>query len=160
MLSLWYRLAISLLLVLVASFVFHVARAESPRKLNAPSKGTYRAHNIPERYSTRQECQTLIETLLSSPGSPCMIKIRTFATSIDHSLARTITTRTVTFDLEKVLPLQLAPNKRDEWDFKIPQSKNEDGEEYVTIDTHFIGFTVLSAPRDEDYEFEYVTCHS
>jgi hypothetical protein len=156
--SLWHRLAISLLLILVVSFLFYQFKhAKSTKKsLNAPSKGTYRARNIPERYSTRQECQRLIETLLSLPDSPCTIQIRSFATTIDHSLARTIIARTVTFDLEKVLPLQLAPNRRDEWAFKIPESKDEEDEEHVTIDTHFVGFTVLSSPGDEDYKFEYI----
>jgi hypothetical protein len=123
-------------------------------------KGTYRVRNIPARYSTREESQKVIEAILSTPDEPCTIKVRSFATNIDHTPARTITTRIVTFDLGDVCPSQLKPNAQNEWHFKAFDNESRQTGEELIIDTHFIGFTVLSSPEDNDsdHNFEYLLC--
>ena len=119
---------------------------------------TYRVQNIPEHFKTRNECRTLIEEILSTPNAYCHINIRTFASSWNHRHGPTTESRTVTFDLIDVFPLSLKPNTQnvtqDEWSFKIPDSASQQIEEYLIIDTHFVGFTVLSSPEDGDHEFE------
>ena len=149
MASLLYRLAFSLPLMIC----FRLRGGKLPNV-----RGTYRVRNIPERYSTKEESQKVIEAILSTPDKPYTIKVRSFATNIDHNPTRTITTRTVTFDLGDVCPSQLKPNAESEWHFKAFDNESQQTGEELIIDTHFIGFTVLSSPKDGDHDFEYLLC--
>ncbi|TAQ87678.1 hypothetical protein B7494_g3974 [Chlorociboria aeruginascens] len=119
-------------------------------------KTTYRVRNIPDRFTTRDECRFLIESILSNSDTRCNITIRTFASSFDHRQGRTTITRMVTFDLEDIIPVQLKPNAKNEWTFKNFDFLSQQTGEYLTIDTHFVGFTVLSSPEDENHEFDLV----
>jgi len=121
-----------------------------------PSGVTYRARNIPERYTTREGCQKIIEASLSTPDAPCTIRVRSFATNIECNPTRTTTTRTLTFNLNAGHSVRLKPNAYNEWTFEIFDDERQQSEDYLTIDTHFNGFTVLSSPEGDDHEFEYL----
>ena len=122
-----------------------------------PRGVTYRARNIPERYTTRERCQEIIEASLEAPDAPCTISIRSFATNIEHHPTRTTITRTLSFNLNTVAPcVRLKPNVYNEWTFDILDDEGQQSGDYLTIDTHFSGFTVLSSPEDDNHEFEYL----
>jgi hypothetical protein len=154
MASLLYRFAFSLSLVVIGALFYRLTAGRRPNVAVAPSRSTYRVRNIPARYSTQEESQKVIEAILSAPD----IKVRSFATNIDHNPTRTIITRTVTFDLSDVCPSRLKPNAENEWHFKAFDNESRQTGEELIIDTHFIGFTVLSSPQDGDHDFEYLIC--
>jgi hypothetical protein len=158
MVSLLYQLALSLSLIVIGALFYRLTGGKRPNVAVAPSKVTYRIRNIPARYSTREQSRKVIEAILSTPDKPCTIKVRSFATNIDHNPTRTITTRTVTFDLDDIPPPQLKPNAQNEWTFKEFDNESQQTDDYLIIDTHFVGFTVLSSPKDVDHYFEYLLC--
>jgi hypothetical protein len=155
MISLLYRVAVSLSLVVGALF-YLFTHGKILESAVPPIKGTYRVRHIPARYRSREDSRKLIEAILSSPGQPCTIKVRSFATNIDHNPTRTITTRTLTFDLDHGSPLKLKPNPQNEWTFRAFDSESQQSDDYLIVDTHFVGFTVLSCPEDDDHHFEYL----
>lgn len=157
MVSLLYRLVGSLLLIFMSALIYRLTSGSRQNAAVAPSKGTYRVRNIPARYNTRETSRKVIEAVLSTSDTPCAIKVRSFA--IDHNPAGSMTTGTATFDLEDVLPLRLKPNDRNEWAFKVPDNESQQTDDDLIIDTHFIGFTVLSSPEDNDHKFEYLLHH-
>jgi hypothetical protein len=157
MVSLLYRLVGSLSLILMSALIYRLTSGTRQNAAGAPSKGTYRVRNIPARYNTREASRKFIEAILSTSDTPCTIKVRSFA--IDHNPAGSMTTGTATFDLEVVRPLRLKPNALSEWSFKVSDNESRQTDGYLIIDTHFIGFTVLSSPEDNDHKFEYLLLH-
>jgi hypothetical protein len=156
MISLLYRVAVSLSLVVVGALFYLFSHGKKLESTVSPIKGTYRVRHIPARYRTGEDSRRLIEAILSGPGQPCTIKARSFASNIDHNPTRKITTRTLTFDLDDGSPFTLQPNPENEWTFRAFDSESQENDDYLIVDTHFVGFTVLSCPEDDDHRFEYL----
>jgi len=157
MVSFLYHLIGSLSLILFSALIYRLTSWTRQNAAVAPSKGTYRVRNIPARYNTREASRKVIEVILSTSDTPCTIKVRSFA--VHHNSAGSMVTGTATFDLEDVRPLRLKPNALNEWTFKVPDNESQQTDDYLIIDTHFIGFTVLSSPEDNDHKFEYLLHH-
>lgn len=113
----------------------------------------YRIRNIPARYDSAEECRRFIEGVLSDSGNPCTINLRSFAINIPQNTAHS--TRTVTFSLKHFVPGCLAPNSHDEWIFKAFGDESRRTRESLTIDTHFIGLTILYCPKAGNHHIEY-----
>jgi hypothetical protein len=101
-----------------------------------------------------------MSALFELQGTASLPEIRSVANAVDGCTA----VATLSFPM---LPTMLLGNDKNEWSFDISNSleslevENEDNgltrrNRILTIDNHFFGLTVLSAPPPSNHNVEYV----
>jgi len=107
---------------------------------------TYRVKGIPLHCEER-EVKELLQTVLDLNGTRNVVQVGSLAISPDQK------TKMATVDF-KIPPSRLSPDGN-QWSFEITNvrtSGSEDGGDpkvpTITIDTHFLGITILQSPQN------------
>ena len=118
-------------------------------------KTTYRVTRIPGVFDEDQLLQAITEVL--GLEDPTGTNIHSLAFDIPDGVAQLWKAATVTF---RVRPTRLSPSSKNEWDFKLASKDGDQNKEQrIYFDTHFLGFTPLSPVAGENgHSIEYVYC--